>query len=122
MKYNSNRRKFIQQSGFLAGATMLSAYACKPSPHTDSNTSNSDNEHYIVGHGEFKYKVNKQWGVQDPNVTPVQNCHEMVQDAKGRLILFTDHVKNNIIIYDRSGKVLDTWTLNLPGAHGLYLR
>lgn len=73
----------------------------------------------IVGHGDFKYHVDKEWGVQDSMKIPVKDCHEMVQDAKGRLILLTNHTKNNILIYDRSGKVLDTWTLNAPGGHGL---
>jgi hypothetical protein len=43
----------------------------------------------------------------------------MVQDRQGRLILLTDHPKNNIIIYDKSGKLLDSWTLDFKGAHGL---
>ena len=73
----------------------------------------------IIGHGDFKYHVDKEWGVQDSLKIPVKDCHEMVQDNSGRLILLTNHIKNNVIIYDRSGKVLDTWTLSLPGAHGL---
>jgi hypothetical protein len=35
------------------------------------------------------------------------------------LILLTDHPKNNILIYDTSGKILDSWTLGFEGAHGL---
>ena len=58
---------------------------------------------------------------QDPTKIPIKNCHEMVQDAQGRLILLTDHTKNNVLIYDRAGKVLNTWTLNYEGAHGLTL-
>ncbi len=75
----------------------------------------------VVGHGEFKYKVNKEWGVQDPSRIPVKDCHEMVQDSKGRILLLTNEVKNNLIFYDKSGKVLKTLELDLPGAHGLTL-
>lgn len=75
----------------------------------------------IVGHGDFRYEVDPTWGNQDPLKYPVKDCHEMVMDRKGRLILLTNHVNNNVMIYDRSGKVLETWTLNLPGAHGLTL-
>ncbi len=75
----------------------------------------------IIGHGEFRYKVDKGWGVQDPLKIPVNDCHEMVQDSRGRILLLTNEVKNNLIIYDKSGRVKDTWTLNLPGAHGLTL-
>jgi hypothetical protein len=75
----------------------------------------------ILGHGEFKYKANPKWGTQNSTVTPVNDCHEMVQDKKGRLILLTNETKNNVIIYDRSGKVVKTWGDQFPGAHGLTL-
>ena len=32
---------------------------------------------------------------------PVKDCHEMVQDSKGRIILLTNETKNNVIIYDK---------------------
>ncbi|WP_255443930.1 6-bladed beta-propeller [Robiginitalea sp. SC105] len=75
----------------------------------------------IIGHGDFRYRLHKDWGTQDLRNFPVRNCHEMVQDQQGRLLLLTNHPGNNMLIYDRSGKVLDTWTLNLTGAHGLTL-
>jgi hypothetical protein len=43
----------------------------------------------------------------------------MVQDSQGRIILLTNHTKNNVIIYDKSGKLLETWGTSYPGAHGL---
>ena len=45
----------------------------------------------------------------------------MVQDKKGRIILLTNETKNNVLIYDRSGKLLSTWGTEYPGAHGLTL-
>jgi hypothetical protein len=45
----------------------------------------------------------------------------MVMDTKGRLIMTTDEPRNNIIIYDKSGKLLNSWTLDLASAHGLTL-
>lgn len=75
----------------------------------------------IIGHGNFRYKVHKAWGNLDPVKTPVKNCHEMVIDKKGRLIMVTDETKNNIIIYDRSGKLITTWGNEFPGGHGLTL-
>lgn len=75
----------------------------------------------IVGHGDFTYRVDKAWGIQDPGKIPVNDCHEMVQDRHGRLLLLTNEAKNNLIIYDKTGKVTDTWSLDLPGAHGLTL-
>jgi hypothetical protein len=78
-------------------------------------------EENAMGHGNFKYKLWKDWGNLNPQTTPVNNCHEMVIDRKGRLILLTDEVKNNIIIYDLSGKLLTTWGESFPGGHGLTL-
>jgi len=60
----------------------------------------------IVGHGDFRYKVDTEWGRLD-QATPVKNCHEMVQDSKGRLIQLTNHIRNNVIIYNKDGKLLD---------------
>lgn len=45
----------------------------------------------------------------------------MVQDKLGRIILLTNETKNNIIIYDKSGKLIKTWGREYPGAHGLTL-
>ncbi|GAA4412624.1 peptidylglycine monooxygenase-like protein [Nibrella viscosa] len=74
-----------------------------------------------VGHGSHRYRVVPGWGVLDAGKNPVNDCHEMVQDAKGRIILLTNETKNNILIYDKSGKLLDSWGNSYPGGHGLTL-
>ncbi len=74
----------------------------------------------IVGHGDFKFNVDMEWGVQDPSKIPVNDCHEMVLDGQGRIFMTTTGTHNdNILIYDRSGKVLHSWGREFPGAHGL---
>ncbi len=78
-------------------------------------------EEEIIGHGKFRYRVHKNWGTLNPAKTPVKTCHEMVMDKKGRLIMVTDETKNNIIIYDRSGKLITTWGNEFPAGHGLTL-
>lgn len=75
----------------------------------------------ILGHGEHRFRVVKDWGVQDPAKVPVTNCHEMVQVRDGRLFLFGNNTKNNVIIYNKDGKVLDTWGTEFPGGHGCTL-
>lgn len=75
----------------------------------------------VIGHGSHQYKVDLNWGKLNSDKFPVKDCHEMVQDAKGRIILLTNHTKNNILIYDRSGKLLDSWGTEYPGGHGLTL-
>lgn len=75
----------------------------------------------IVGHNGFTYRVVPNWGILDAGKNPVNDCHEMVQDAKGRIFLLTNETKNNVLIYDKSGKLLDTWGNSYPGGHGLTL-
>jgi hypothetical protein len=72
-----------------------------------------------IGHGGFTYKVDKGWAKISVNSNPLANCHEMVQDSKGRLIMLGDHTQNNILVFDKSGKLLDYWGTALPGGHGL---
>jgi hypothetical protein len=78
-------------------------------------------EDTIIGHGGFTYKVDKNWAKISVNANPLQNCHEMVQDSKGRLIMLGDNVHNNILIFDKSGNLLDSWGTAYPGGHGLTL-
>jgi len=109
-----SRRKFLKQSSCAAlGLLTLPVYS--------SAFSFNDSKDVIVGHNSHKYKVNLNWGNLDALKTPVNDCHEMVQDSKGRIVLLTNHIKNNLIIYDKSGKLLETWGTEYPGAHGLTL-
>ncbi len=111
---SNNRRDFIKKSALAATALSLPTMGFNfiTRPILDEK---------VIGHGKFKYRVHKSWGNLDPNSTPVKNCHEMVQDSQGRLLMITDEVKNNIIIYDKSGKLLDTWGTEFSVGHGLTL-
>lgn len=73
----------------------------------------------VIGHGEFRYSVDKAWSKADPEKHPVNDCHEMIQAGDGRLFLLTNQAKNNVLIYGTNGKLLDSWTLGFGGAHGL---
>ena len=116
MKKDSNRRHFVKTTVMLAGAAGIAA------PNFSFNLiTGKSQEDNNVGHGDYKYKVDRDWGNQDPAKIPVKDCHEMVQDKKGRLILLTNETKNNVLAYDTSGKVLETWGTEFPGAHGLTL-
>jgi len=106
-----NRRTFIQQSTLAAAGL-----ACMP-----QLLSAKEREEVILGHNKKRYRIDTKWGVQDFNRYPVKDCHEMVQDSKGRIILLTNETKNNVLIYDKKGKLLTTWGNEYPGAHGLTL-
>jgi peptidylamidoglycolate lyase len=111
----SSRREFIKKAAMGMGGSAFTPVTLfniiKKRPLKDD----------VVGHGDFTYRVDKRWGIQDPGKFPVNDCHEMIQDRRGRILLLTNEVKNNLIFYDPSGKVTDTWSLDLPGAHGLTL-
>lgn len=73
----------------------------------------------IYGQNGMTYQLNTKWGELNPANTPVNDCHEMIQDSKGRILLLTNETKNNIIVYNKSGRLIDTWGTEFPGAHGL---
>ncbi|MBC7775767.1 MAG: 6-bladed beta-propeller [Phycisphaerae bacterium] len=75
----------------------------------------------ILGHNNKRYRINTRWSQADVSRFPVNDCHEMVQDQKGRILLLTNETKNNALIYDKNGKLLDTWGTEYPGAHGFTL-
>lgn len=77
------------------------------------------NEEQTIGHGDFKYKVDKNWAQIGTGYYPLLNCHEMVQDQSGKLYMIGDHTANNILVFDPSGKLLDSWSHAFPGGHGL---
>ncbi|NLR80390.1 twin-arginine translocation signal domain-containing protein [Chitinophaga eiseniae] len=110
----NTRRNFIKNTAAasaLIAATPVKSFAIL---HKDSQP-----DDHIIGQGGFTYKVDKNWAKISVNSNPLANCHEMVQDSKGRLIMLGDHTHNNILIFDKSGKLLDYWGTALPGGHGL---
>ncbi|OUW35521.1 MAG: 6-bladed beta-propeller [Flavobacteriaceae bacterium TMED179] len=110
-----NRRKFIKKTAVGTGIAIPALNS------TFGILSCEAEKTSLVGHGDFTYEVDKDWGVQDPSQFPVNDCHEMVLDKNQRIIMTTTHPQNNILIYDRSGKVLEAWGTEFPGAHGLTL-
>lgn len=75
----------------------------------------------VYGHNNMKYSLDNQWCKADPLKNPVKDCHEMVQDATGKIILLTNETRNNILVFNTSGKLLKTWGNSFPGGHGLTL-
>lgn len=104
-----NRKKFIQQAG-LSMASVILAKDLLAKPRGP-----------VYGHNGMRYRMDAKWGALDPGKFPVNDCHEMVQDSKGRILLLTNETKNNILIYTRSGKLKQNWGHEFPGAHGLTL-
>lgn len=110
----NTRRTFVKKAGLISSTALIPNLM-------QANLFHPNFENSQVGHGDFQYRVDKKWGVQDPSQFPVNDCHEMAFDKINRLFMTTTHPKNNILVYDRSGKILDAWGTEFPGAHGLTL-
>jgi len=108
-----NRRKFIHNISTTATAGLI----C-PSLFLKNKPYYKD---LIIGHNSHQYKIDLNWGTLDKQKYPVKDCHEMIQDSKGRIVLLTNHIKNNILIYNKRGILINAWGNDFPGAHGLTL-
>ncbi|MFN5426240.1 MAG: 6-bladed beta-propeller, partial [Bacteroidota bacterium] len=104
------RKQFIQHGLLLAGGVFGGKRLLAKAPEK------------VYGHNEKKYQLNTNWGKLDATANPVNDCHEMVQDGRGRILLLTNETRNNILAYDKSGKLLAYWGTEYPGAHGLTLQ
>jgi len=104
-----NRRKFVKNTAGLTASLLITKdlFARNKGP--------------VYGHNGMRYTLDTKWGQLDSSKYPVKDCHEMVQDKKGRIILLTNETKNNILIYNKSGKLLESWGIEFPGGHGLTL-
>lgn len=106
-----DRRAFVQKT--LIAATGLAAMPPLVMPEKT--------DELVLGHNSHQYNLDVNWGNLNPNQYPVKDCHEMVQDSQGRILLLTNETRNNVLVYDKSGKLLKTWGTEYPGAHGLTL-
>ena len=113
-KNNNSRRNFIKNSA-IVGLGFASANK------TFSIGKKSQSLENTIGHNGFKYKIDKSWSKQNISTHPVHHCHEMVMDKRGRLFMTTTHRKNNVLVYNKDGEVLDGWSVGFNGAHGLTL-
>lgn len=103
------RRNFIKKTAFTTGSLLImhDLFAKK--------------REKVYGYNNMTYTLDTGWSKTDASQFPVNDCHEMVQDKKGRIILLTNETKNNVLIYNTSGKLLDSWGHIFPGGHGLTL-
>ena len=104
------RRVFIQKAGLATASFAI------------TKDMFAGNKGPVDGHNDMKFRMNEKWGALNPEKFPVNDCHEMVQDKRGRIILLTNETKNNILIYNKSGKLVANWGHQFPGAHGLTLQ
>lgn len=104
-----NRKSFLQTASVVTGGLLITRDLF------------ARNDVPVYGHNGLKFRMDTKWSKLDTGKFPVKDCHEMVQDSKKRIILLTNETKNNVLIYDKSGKLLSSWGHEFPGAHGLTL-
>ena len=107
-----SRRRFLFQSTGISLAAM--GMTCPVV--IAATTKYSDKE--ILGQGAFRYRANRHWGELDRNKYPVKNCHGVMEDRDGRIIMLTNDTRNNLIAYSKEGELLAAWESRFPGAHG----
>jgi peptidylamidoglycolate lyase len=103
-----NRKTFMQHTGSLLAGSLL----------TRQYLPLMMNDNLVFGQNEKKYRLDKKWVQASPDNLPVNDCHEMLQDAQGNIVLLTNETKNNVIFFDKSGQLLRTWGTEFAGAHG----
>lgn len=104
------RRTFLATTTAAATASLFPAIIVR----------GDEQQNKTLGQGDFAYRVVPNWiGQSVKQKTQIKNCHGIVEDQAGNLIMVTDHVKNNVIVFDQGGKLVSVWTLDFPGAHGL---
>ena len=106
----------MQRRSFLRNSALTAATLAVP---TILASRGRAQEELVVGHGTHRYKVNAGWAKVNPRVHPLINCHEMVASKNGKLYMLGDHSDNNVLVFDRSGKVVDSWGYRYPAGHGL---
>ena len=103
------RRAFIKNTSMVAGGVLI------------VHDLFAKNKEKVYGFNDMKYTLDTAWAKTNASGFVVNDCHEMVQDSKGRIILLTNETKNNILTFNTDGKILDNWGHQFPGGHGLTL-
>ena len=83
------RKEFIYNSSLLVAGTMIAR----------EKLAEIVNGEIIYGQNEKRYKLVKDWVKADASNLPVNDCHEMVQDGKGRIVLLTNETKKQRNIF-----------------------
>lgn len=109
--YYISRRSFLRHASILTASMTMRSVSLRMFAEKD----------VIIGHGAYRYKVDMNWGLLDSSKFPVKDCHEMVYTKAGNIILLTNDIRNNILMYNKDGTLVKSWGKTYPGGHGLTL-
>lgn len=111
----TDRRRFLQQTALAGLAVSLPASGLLAASAANVKIGMKDE---TIGHGDFTYRADHDWGKLDPRKHPLQHCHEMVLDSRGRLVCSSVASGHDTLVYNKDGKLLDSWQHGLPEPHG----
>lgn len=110
------RREFLSVSTILAAGVSLPprfTHAASPQGRL------ADDASLILGQGDFRYRLNRFWGLLNRAETPVDDCHAITENREGQIVLLTNHAANNLIVYTKHGAFVSKRENRFPRAHAL---
>jgi peptidylamidoglycolate lyase len=121
-----SNRQLLSPRSLLRGTTSTFAAAGlgtldRTASTLDSTTSQKANEGCdgeVLGQDPFRYRAHRLWGLLDRAHYPVKDCHGIAEDRNGRIVLLTNDTHNNLVAYDKGGKLIQAWETRFPAAHG----
>ncbi len=121
-----SKRQLLSRRSLLRGTTTTVAAAslfaldrtASALHAADSQKANESCDGEILGQSPFQYRAYRHWGLLDRAHYPVKDCHGIAEDRNGRIVLLTNDTHNNLIAYDKTGKLLQAWEKRFPAAHG----
>ena len=76
-------------------------------------------EELIVGHGDHRYRIDRDWAKVPEGTAAVINSHAMTQGKDGNYYLVTDHPDHAILVFRPDGTFEKAIGKGLKGGHGI---
>lgn len=112
----------MDRRNFLIGAGGTTVAAGTGLSMTTSASASPPDTGETLGQGAFRYRVVAGWGRLDRAKVPVEDCHAITENRAGQIVLVTNDVRNNVIVYAKDGTFVSKREDRFPSAHALEFR
>lgn len=76
----------------------------------------------VVGQGKYTYEVDRRWGRREGGVPAFGVAQGLACDSKDRVYVFNRSPVACMMVFDRDGKLLNTWGIGLfKHPHGIWI-